>query len=285
MRAGRIWRIAALGLALATGVQGVHAAGFKVLTNDQWDTAAVRRVLHTFAYGSQASEAQIQAWADMSPSMAIGQMLTFTPHNLLLSPGEGDAMQGGVKTTLRNLQTFWASSSKLNDTPLDRRSSYLPGGFDVAGRVWGRLVRTHGLNPFRARIGLWETNDHLAVNVYAGVSADQAMQYYDDVTDSLSANAPYQEVLARAASSAAIARQYGHAFNRWSAGKCYCNEDFAREFHQLFFGVLGDYDPVAHETVTIKNTARALTDMAVDAGATQVTFGTAYHDADLLEER
>jgi len=99
---------------------------------------------------------------------------------------------------------------------------------------------------------------------------------------------PYQDVISTAASSAAVAMQYGHRNNKFIAGECKCNEDFAREYHQLFFGILGTDDTNYHETVTIKNTARALTDMPVtysdESGfADTVNFGTENHYSGILE--
>ena len=87
--------------------------------------------------------------------------------------------------------------------------------------------------------------------------------------------------------------QYGHRTNIWvSRGGefvCECNDDFAREIHQLFFGILGEQDPQStasynnHEEVTIPQTARMLTDMQVRYNNTlnrfpdTVTFGTGNH--------
>lgn len=44
--------------------------------SDFWTETAVRKVLHVFAYGGQASDAQISTWAEMAPRDAIQQMLT-----------------------------------------------------------------------------------------------------------------------------------------------------------------------------------------------------------------
>lgn len=65
--------------------------------------------------------------------------------------------------------------------------------------------------------------------------------------------------------------------NVYSNAQCQCNEDFAREYFQLFFGILGEDNPEYHETVTIKNTAKALTDMRINQSEDFVTFGTARH--------
>ena len=59
---------------------------------------------------------------------------------------------------------------------------------------------------------------------------------------SLASNSAYSTVIAQGAKNAAIAFQYGHNYNVYSGGTFIGNEDFAREYHQLFFGILGEYD-------------------------------------------
>ena len=56
----------------------------------------------------------------------------------------------------------------------------------------------------------------------------------------------------------------GIARTAYVNGECRCNEDFAREYHQLFFGILGAYNPAYHEGISIKNTAAALTGILVE---------------------
>jgi hypothetical protein len=130
-------------------------------------------------------------------------------------------------------------------------------------------VQARGLNTFYHRVGFWETNYHMVANQLKGVGSHTGIRHYDNVMTKLTAGAPYQEVLAQGALNAAIAFQYGHNYNRWQDEIFKGNEDFAREFHQLFFGILGDANlldgaegqayHLNHERVSIKNTARALT--------------------------
>ena len=101
---------------------------------------------------------------------------------------------------------------------------------------------------------------------------------------------PYEEVLAQGALNAAIAYQYGHNHNVFFQGEFYGNEDFAREFHQLFFGILGENDHEYHELVSIKNTAKALTGMQAswhpdeEGGPdVEIAFVPGYHHTDPLE--
>jgi hypothetical protein len=83
--------------------------------------------------------------------------------------------------------------------------------------------------------------------------------------------------------SAAIATQYGHHRNVYINGTFSGNEDFAREFHQLFFGVFGTANPAEHEAVTIKNTARALSGIRLSFDTNgflvaQPAYSTELHD-------
>jgi hypothetical protein len=129
---------------------------------------------------------------------------------------------------------------------------------------FNRMITMRGLNPFRQRIGFWETNYHLATNLSASVSRPQMALYYDLIMQAHESGVPYHEVMGVAAKSAAVAMQYGHRNNEWNeaTGECECNDDFAREIHQLFYGIFGVNDP-NHEDVTIPETAKLLTDMRV----------------------
>ncbi len=265
--------------------------GFETISDTLWDETAVRKVLHTFAYGGHAADSQITKWAAMRPDLAIVQMLTFEQHNLLLSPLSGgnldrlDAQDG----TLHGVAEFWSSGDTTNRIYPPYRTRYdLYGTYGDLGLIWSRAATSRGLNPFRQKIGFWETNYHLAVN-HEVVPRRVVVRYYDLIMETLEAARPYHEVLAEAAKSAAIALQYDHRKNVFLNGECFCNEDFAREYHQLFFGILGSADPEYHETVSIKNTAAALTDMPVQRDLmyggyeTDITFGTEKHTPGALE--
>ncbi len=258
----------------------VILSGFNTVNDSVWDETAVRKVLQVFAYGGHATDAQIATWANMPAWDAVQQMLTFEEHNPLLSPVRNNNTDGLANRpgTLRGLVNFWTSDDPSNTVDASIRALY-----SLAPVAWYKAVMSRGLNPFRHKIGLFETNYHMSVNMAVGVTSDQIIAYYDGITESLEAGLPYDEVLSNAALSAAVARQYGHFTNQWINGVCFCNEDFAREYHQLFFGILGEYDSDYHETVTIKNTAAALTDIRLDFDTTQmdfvdfVTFGTQFH--------
>lgn len=237
---------------LLTGLPSVNDA--------TWDETAVRKVLQIFAFGGLARDSQITAWANMKPADAIKQMLTLGTTNNLLSPSEGTAFGDG---TLTGVSAFLSgASSPIPDT--DYRTEFEQDAYNGSNFTWMYAATLRGLNPFRQKMGLFETNYHMAVH-RRNLSSEQLFAYYDRVMSALAASPTngYETVMTTAALSAAVARQYGHddaRFNR-STGECNCNEDFAREYHQLFFGILALNEPDYHENTTIKNTAKALTDM------------------------
>jgi hypothetical protein len=244
------------------------------LSNDYWSETAVRKVLHVFAYGGQASDAQITLWADMEPGIAIQEMLTFDEVNPLLSPTVDTTADAGG--TLEDLQSFWSSADAANPTRediRDRDPTLNPATTTLSAAnlqyTWVASINKSGLNPFRQKVGLFLTNYHMAVSTHA-VRPPLIRRLYDDVLNDLSAGAAFQDVLARGATSAAVAMQYGHHNNTYNNGTSTFrgNDDFAREYHQLFFRVLGrDYDQDYHENTTIEHTAWALTGMGIDRDA------------------
>ncbi|MDG1905941.1 MAG: hypothetical protein P8I38_09975 [Arenicella sp.] len=247
--------------------------GLPRTTRGTWNERAVRKVLKIFAFGGHAQDGQIQDWADMDAFDAIQEMLTFAEHNLLLSPlapsetytdSAGEAGSTLAAGTLTQWLTF--ISSDLSNIPYpaigDRDLLGLNGNnFTDA---YSRMITVRGMNPFRQKIGFWETNYHLATNLDASVSRPQMARYYDEIMQAHEAGLPYHQVMGVAAKSAAVAMQYGHRFNRWNSNteECECNDDFAREIHQLFYGIFGEGAPY-HESLTIPETAKLLTDMQV----------------------
>ena len=254
------------------------------LTRGGWNERAVRKVLKIFAFGGHATDAQIIEWSEMSPQDAIVEMLNFDEHNLKLSPlAEGEKYTDTATShgTFLEFIEFISSSSSDIPIPTNNRGQYGLDGFNFDD-AFNRMITVRGLNPFRQKIGFWETNYHLAVNRDVGVDRDQIAAYYDLIMEAHEAGLPYHEILGLAAKSAAIAEQYGHDNNQWRFDRnldeffCSCNEDFAREIHQLFYGIFGIDDP-NHETVTIPETARLLTDMDVDDSNIALEFGLEFH--------
>ena len=255
------------------------------LTADtRWNSAAVRKVLHTFAYGGQASDSQIEVWANMNPDQAIQEILTFDTVNEKLSPSEdATASMGG---RLEDLMAYWSlentSSNNPSPYPDYRRSNFgtfytYPADHAIypnqsilyssgLQNTWVDSINKRGLNPFRQKFGLFLTNYHMAVNL-RDVRPNLIRRLYDDSMDMLANGAAYEQVLARGAYSAAVAMEYGHRNNVYNNNTQVFrgNDDFAREFHQLFFKINGineqaDY----HENTTIEHTAWILTGMQID---------------------
>ena len=266
----------------------VAPAGLKTVDDETWDQTAVRKVLRTFAFGGQASDDQIRSWAEMSPEKAIREILTFDQHNLALSPenpSDTDRLSTRIGT-LAGLSSFWSSGDPENPVYPPFRSRYAPES--LIDFIWVKVAISRGLNPFRQKLGLWESNYHMAVNANF-IPKRQVTRYYDDIMNALETGMAYQDVMSVAAASAAIATQYGHRNNVYIKGNCFCNEDFAREYFQLFFGITANNETAYHETVTIKNMASALTGMYIAPDlihgglVADVVYGSDKHYPGVLE--
>jgi hypothetical protein len=246
------------------------------LSDEDWNETAVRRVLHTFAYGGAAPDSQITTWSAMAPDEAIQEMFTFDRDNPELSPvPEQDATPDHAES-LAALQAFWSSDHPDNLTCPSERGVYAETNTRADGNVvlrnaglqqtWIAAVRKRGLNPFRHKVGFWLVNYQMAVNLQ-DTKPPLIQEHYDSALDALERGAPFHEVLATGATSAAVAREYGHRTNTYNnnTGVFRGNDDFAREFHQLFFRINGDIEePDYHENTTIEHTAWALTGMRID---------------------
>ncbi len=265
------------------------------LTRSEWDEKAVRKVLKIFAFGGHATRSQIITWANMPPRFAIREMLNFEEHNLKLSPLAVGERYGQTATSYGKLADFAAFLADPNsDIPIPEgsREQYAVDNYNFDDS-FVRLVTTRGLNPFRQRIGFWETNYHLAVNLETEVTREQMAAYYDEIMEAHEAGLPYHQVMGVAAKSAAIAMQYGHRRNEWVFDRgedkfvLNGNYDYAREIHQLFYGIFGVNDP-NHENGTIIETGKMLTDMRVpyidgQGFPTSVTFETDQHHVGSLQ--
>lgn len=272
--------------------------GLTFLTPDDWTEGSVRRVLHLFAFGGHASDEQISAWAAMPPAEAIAEILVVDEFHPLLSPMES-ADHVGDNGTLAGLSDYWSRDAASN--PLrEMRGHYALAGDDSwrsPARLWYQATMTRGLNPVRQKIGLYLTNYHLAVNLNAnGMINHQVVRYYDDIMTAVEEGRSFDEVLTVAAASSAIAQQYNHRVATFDNGVFRGNENFAREYFQLFFGILNssnnpsdfDGDETYHEEVTIPNMARLLTGLQLGGDAwdspekANVTYDQdSHHRADL----
>lgn len=250
---------------------------FDHISESDWDATAVRKVLNVFTYGGQSTDTQIIAWADMPPTQAITEMLTFDPHNDKLSPPE-DATRS-TDGTLAGVQAFWSSDDPSNPVRPDRRDEFAVlhdranGPIVISDsqfqRVWIQAAATRGLNPFRQKTGFFLTNYLMAISL-DNLHAILMRSFYDDAMNALAQGADFSSVLAQGAISAAVALNYDHNTNQYKyyndgTEEFRGNDDFAREFHQLFFRINGTTEDVDyHENTTIEHTAWMLTGMAVD---------------------
>ncbi len=201
-------------------------------------------------------------------------MLTFNAVNPRLSPVED--ITATYAETLEALQDLWSSADPDNLTCPSKRFNYNETNTRADGNVvlrnlglkntWIQAVHKRGLNPFRHKVGFWLSNYQMAVNLH-DTEPPLIREHYDTALDTLGGGAPFHEVLGLGATSAAVAREYGHRSNTYNnnTGVFRGNDDFAREFHQLFFRINGDIeDPDYHENTTIEHTAGALTGMQLD---------------------
>lgn len=287
--------------AVYTGFTGAVSRGSG---SGQWNEQAVRDVLRVFAYGGGASDADITAWANMEPSAAIVQMLgMWTVNSKLANAANGGNISiNPTDGSLSRLSHIYGTSGPATSRG-DFEQKFIPWNNSPA-RTFAQAVPTRGLNPFRQKIAYFETNYHLALNQDKNVTDVQMFRHYDtvanDVARSFRDSLGYEDVLANMALSAPVATQYNHKKNQCTGSVFSGNEDFAREYHQLYFGILGvgtdrsgltnkDAIPAgnaesfnSHELITIPQTAKALTDIQViqlgnDSFSDISTFGTTKH--------
>lgn len=280
-------------IGLAEAIYAMQVVAYDLPTSldcIEWDETAVRKVLQTFAYGGHPTDSQITLWAEMAPGQAIDEIMTFDLINLKLSPPDFDNLHTNSDGTLEGLADLWSSESPENQTPENRRRYFDKRAWSGPRYNWLMAIRARGLNPFVHRIGFWETNYHMAVNQDVGIYPFPIIRHYDNIVGALSDSKSYQQVMAQGAVNAAVAYQYGHNHNVFIDGIFRGNDDFAREFHQLFFGILGEGEHEYHESVSIENTARALTGIRANYHPSEeggpdveVYFSEDVHHTDPLE--
>lgn len=291
MKNDRLARFARVSiLLLLIPISDLHA-GFTPVPATEWNETSVRKVLHTFAFGSMASDRQIATWGNMAPQLAIQEMLTFDAVNQKLSPPQdGITNHAG---SLEALQTFWQSTAtdnymyvpgvtpdlrpKINLLATANATGVVGLNFNSLPSTWLHAINKRGINTFRHKIGLWLTSYPLAISLGStDVNPVMFRKFYDDIVSVLERGGNYEEVAATAASSALVAVHYVHRNNTFnnSTMKFVGNDDFAREFHQLYFGIYGERNNSVgaideayrtyHENIAIPNTARLLTGMFVE---------------------
>ncbi|WCL49188.1 DUF1800 family protein [Leptospira sp. GIMC2001] len=275
----------------------IYNSGVGRVSDSDWNEAAVRRVLHAFAYGGGTTDVQIKAWADMTPGEAIVKMLGMWSQNpdLAIAYEGGNAPLSPEDSSISIMANFFGRGN-FSYNQLDFRTAVRSN--NSPGHTWINAVKLRGINPVRQKLGLFETNYHLVANLDKNVDSQQMVYYYDVTANDIARGRPYHQVLGNAAITAAIATQYNHRRNVFENGAFRGNEDFAREYHQLFFGILGtgvsgncvtgqascpgnpeSFDD--HELKTIRQTAEALTDIRVESSGNllpyEAQFGSERH--------
>lgn len=252
------------------------STGFRTVGTKNWNEASVRRVLHTFAYAGLMSDEQIGIWAVMPPEAAIAEMLTFNYTNEFLSPSQ-DASSLHT-SSLESLQNFWGNAADTTN-PMRWDKKYLYSTlrtnnntgllyFDQGNlqRTWTQAVNVRGVNPFLHKVAFYLTNYQMAIRVnLAGRGLFRS--YYDQITADLQSAMPFTSLIANASKSAATSRRYKHQRNIYNntTETFFGNDDFAREYFQLFFRYVGKNEDFAyHEGVNIENNAKLLTGMQID---------------------
>ena len=200
---------------LFLNIESYAFAAFTTVSKAQWNETAVRKVLHTFAFGGFASDAQIQTWADMPPKNAIAQILTFSTTNQQLSPAEDQTsllLETQPDSTLKVLQEWWMSDLATNPMPAVYRNIYHPISADGLSfnqkslqQTWISAATSRGINPFRQVVGLWLTNYLLSVHLHS-VNFNHLLirTMYDDMMRALGEGKPFTDVIAIGASGTPI---------------------------------------------------------------------------------
>lgn len=252
---------------------GVRLDGLEVVQRKDWTTSSVRRVLQAFAFGGHASDAQIERWARMGPESAAIQMLNFEAVNTRLSAPDKGATAFQC-TSMAELQQLWGSDDPANPVRQFDRAYYsmLNEDFEQLNPIglyltWPRAMHTRGCNLFLHKTAFYLTNYHASIHVQ-NTGVGLIRDYYDDTVTALMESSNFEDLMYHAAINGAVALAYGHfaAYVHPSTGEFFGNDDFAREYFQLLFGIQGTLeDPEYHEGVTIENNARLLTGMMLDA--------------------
>ncbi len=249
--------------------------GLTTISSRDWGDTAVRRILHTFAFGGLATDAQIAAWAAMDPQAAVAEILTFDAVNERLSPPQAGDDNSLHCDSLAAMQDFWSGDDPGNIMKYADRHRYAtlsPGGSlstDNLQRTWTKLISTRGCNPFPHKVAFYLTNYHASISAHK-TRAGLIRSYYDDLLAKLMTGGDFIEVMTVAASHAAVARAYGHQYSRYynNRDEFSGTDDFGREFHQLFFRIMGTTEDMTyHEDVTIEHSAWMLSGMDLDKEA------------------
>lgn len=250
----------------------VQLNGLTTVDASLWSPVAIRRILQSFAYGGHTSDQQIARWAMMAPENAITEMLNFNPENPLLSAAGVNGSGSSSCQSLTELQYLWGSDENSNPVrPSERRFYSILGPNDRVQPLsvyfaWSRAMYTRGCNQFLHKMAFYLTNYHASIHIQ-NTGPSLIRDYYDDTVRALSSGEDFIGLMFQAGSNGALSFAYGHASNfvHPLTGEFSGNDDFAREYFQLLFGIEGTTEDLEyHESVSIENNAKLLTGMAPD---------------------
>ena len=181
-----------------------------------------------------------------------------------------------MPTSLAALQAFWGGDDADNPMRWDKRPDFSTLYTREDGttyvrtsnleRAWSQAVLSRGLNPFLHKVAFYLTNYQMAISEHKTGPA-LIRDYYDTLLGELAAGKEFIEVIAAGAKHAAVARAYDHDDNTYQNNVMEFdgNDDFGREFFQLFFRLQGETeDPAYHEDTTIEHNSHLLTGMKLD---------------------
>jgi len=229
-------------------------SGFRILNDEDWNVNAIKKVLNTFTYGITASEEQILVWSNMQPREAIEEIINMSGYNKKLK----DSGDGFLSEEEARLEFIVQKMDERYPGSAFRFESRLSKGELISPLIMDNT----NYNSFRLKLGLWEVNYHQVINsMIDALFSLNVYNYFDNIAEGIEHNINYEKILAASAISTPIMLMYGQTSNKYVNEKFNVNDDFARELHQLFFGILGDGYNKYYENITIENTAKILTGM------------------------
>jgi hypothetical protein len=237
-------------------------------------TSEVRDIIDVFAFGGFATEEQIVEWSKMSPEVAIEEILNFKPSNLKLSPADSHDRLDKVKgRDIISMAKHWSSSKK---TPSNLRENYTIDNYNSFEWTVLSMLNRRGLNPFKEKIALFETDTHFGFWRDKNSSNTPIFRNYNDISESLINGLRYSELLSIGSLSLQSGEQFGYINNRFYDGQFIGNEQFSRVFHQQIFRNRSDISESE-----IRASSKLLT--GVDSGSEYLGFSSSEHYvADLI---
>ena len=229
---------------------------FVTLSEKDWNINSVNKILNTFTYGIKSNLNQINLWANMKPEDAIKEMLSFDSINYKIRNNKNSFITDQNISLVQATEKFYEK--------YEQAVYFIQSRFSKGWTQTNLIVDNTNYNPFKIKLGLWETNYHQVLTS----QIDQLYilhnnMYFDQITKDIFDNVPYQNIMAHSASTMPILLMYNQFDNVYDDTNdiLTVNDDFAREYNQLFFGILGVDNLSYYENTTIESTSKILTGM------------------------